>query len=246
MSKLVSYNGKTFWVTEQQAESLAVLEQTRKGGCAKINGYRPSTNVIEQPIYDLQVITRFNLGNLYKRKNEALANIRFTDVEKSLDNEPKLKVLDRDEKIRLFNERKNELIESMNKTLDGDRSDAHRQGHDRCYASVSDGVKVHYKTEKGADGTKDPILVDGFPVADSIMLSVLELNRHTVLKGSYKTVNSGAPKLMTNAIEKVLNARSVGLKMLSLKGDNFDSLRIDGAEFIREDFRQLAGDVLED
>jgi len=71
-----------------------------------------------------------------------------------------------------------------------------------------------------------PVLTNGYPTVSSIMVSFLELNRTVVKEGVYKTVNSGASVLMGNAINSLLNQRSVGIRKLSLKEDNFQSLTI--------------------
>ena len=61
----------------------------------------------------------------------------------------------------------------------------------------------------------------------------------TRVEGVRKVVNSKPPKLMSNAIESVLNKRSVGIKTLSLKEDNFERLVIDNEVVLREDVAGL-------
>ena len=153
--------------------------------------------------------------------------------------EPKLNKLPVSEQRKLFNERKQAMIDSMNKTLNDDRSDAHRQGHDRCYLHIAEGVKVNYVTEKGTDGLMHPVLDNGFPTVASIMVTYLENSKVTRVKGERKVVNSGAPVLMGNAIESLLNDRSVGLRTLSLKEGNFERLVIDSEVVLREDVAGL-------
>ena len=116
----------------------------------------------------------------------------------------------------------------------------HRQGHDRCYATITNGIKVHFVTEKNdEDGLMHPTTVNGYPVVDSIMINALFLNVTTITEGERKVVNSGAPVLMGNAISKVLNQRCVGIRTLSLKADNFEKVVIDHNAIIPENVKGL-------
>lgn len=227
-------NGKV-WASRQQADTLEALTLTRKGGFARLYGYKPASNYEVSPVQDIVLITRFSTEKLYARKRKALESITFDDVKAAIAREPKLKALTVTEQEALFNERLGDMVESLNKTLDGDRTDSHRQGHDRCYLNLAEGVKVNYVTEKGKDGLMHPVLTDGFPTVASVMLTYLENSKTTRVEGVRKVVNSKAPKLMSNAIESVLNKRSVGIKTASLKEDNFERLVIDGEVVLRED-----------
>jgi hypothetical protein len=231
-------NGKV-WATSQQADTLDALSQTRKGGFARLYGYRPASNYEVSPVQDIVMVTRFSTEKLYERKRKALNAITFADVAGTIDNAPKLSALSTKEQVELFNVRLQEMVASLSKTLDGDRSDAYRQGHDRCYLNIAEGVKVNFVTVKGSDGLMQPVLTDGFPTVASIMVTYLENSRVTRVDGVRKVVNSGAPKLMSNAIESVLNKRSVGLKTASLKEDNFERLVIDNEVVLSEDVAGL-------
>jgi hypothetical protein len=235
---IVVPNGKV-WASAQQAEALEALIQTRKGGFARVYGYKPTSDWDTSPVQDIVAITRFSTEKLYERKTKAVNGLTFADVKDAIAKNPKLKALSLTEQEALFNERKAMVVDSMAKTLDGDRDDAHRQGHDRCYLHLAPGVKVNYDTVKGKDGLMQPVLTDGFPTVASIMLSYLENSKVTRVEGVRKVVNSGAPKLMSNAIDSVLNKKSVALKMLSLKEDNFERLVIDGEVVLCEDVAGL-------
>lgn len=242
---LTDLNGQQFRATESQAEALESLSEARKGGIATVYGYTPTTGYVKDkyPVVDMQVLTRFSTENLYKRKMAALSDIRFSDVKPHIDADSVLAAMDEADLMALFNDRKAMEVASMNTTLSGDRSDAHRQGHDRCYARVADGVKVNFVTEK-VDGLMQPVLTDGLPTVASIMVSYLEINRTVREAGEYKTVNSGAPVRMSNIIAKVLNSRSVGLKMLSLKEDNFERLIVARKAYLPEDVATIPDDIL--
>lgn len=230
-------NGKV-WASPAQAESLKALTETRKGGFARVYGYKPTSDWETSPVQDIVLITRFSTEKLYERKMKAINALNFNDVEEAITKTPKLAALSVAAQYKLFDERKQMVLDSMEKTLDGDRSDAHRQGHDRCYLTLAEGVKVNYVTEKVA-GLQQPVLTDGFPTVESIMIAYLENSKTTRVAGVRKVVNSGTPKLMGNAIDNALNSKSVGLKYLSLKEDNFERLVIDGEVVLSEDVAGL-------
>lgn len=242
---LTDLNGQKFRATAEQAEALESLSVARQGGIATVYGYVATSGRVKPTVYDAQLITRFSVENLYKRKMAALSDLRFSDVKEFIDADPVLSKLSETELLTIFNTRKAKEVDSMNTTLSGDRSDAHRQGHDRCYARVTDGIKVHFVTEK-VDGIMQPVLTDGLPTVASIMVACLELNRNVREPGEYKVVKSGAPVLMSNAIAKVLNSRSVGLKFLSLKEGNFERLIVARKSYLPEDVQRIPSDILKD
>ena len=218
----VDTNGLNVWITQPQLDALKVLEVAQGGGCASIHGYIPTTGYSTYPVVDIQMLTRFSYPRLLNRKMDALKAIEFSDIPANVIPTDKLKGKT---ELEWFNARKEQEIVSMQKTLDNDRSDAHRQGHDRCYAHFATGISAHLDTVK-VDGIMQPVLTDGHPTVKSIMVSFLQLNRKVIVEGVYKSVNSGASVLMKNEINKVLNQRSVGIRKLSLKDDNFESLSI--------------------
>jgi hypothetical protein len=220
-------DGRKVRMTLKQANALEVLENAHGGGCAAVHGYVPSTGYIERPMVDIQMLTRFNYGRTLERKRAALEGISFSDIPANVVPSHKLKGKTPED---WFNARKQQELDSIDRTLEGVRNDAHRQGHDRCYIKFADGIKVHLETEKGTDGRMHPVLTDGLPTAKSIMVQHLELNRKTIQEGIRKTVNSGASVLMRNAINNLLNSRSTSVRTISLKDDNFDSLRISKTE----------------
>lgn len=226
---LMKHNGREFWATIQQAEFLSALKDTPRGGIGTVRGYKPKSDWLDVPTVNIQGIFRFNTERLYKRKIAALKAITFEDVAEGVAADPKLSVLSEDDARALFAERLAGQVASMEKTLSGDRNDSHREAHDLFYVGISEGVKVHLaSTKSDSDGLKHLVLIDGHPVADSIMVSYLELSREYIVPGTRKTVNSGAPVRMGNLIENALNSRSVGYRTLSLKPDNFESFAIGG------------------
>ena len=242
---LTDLNGQKFRATAEQAEALESLSVARQGGIATVYGYVATSDRVKPTVYDAQLITRFSVENLYKRKMAALSEIRFSDVRPFIDADHILSKLSETELLTIFNERKAKEVDSMNTTLTGDRSDAHRQGHDRCYARVADGVKVHFVTEKDKEsGLMEPVLTDGLPTVASIMVACLELNRNVREPGEFKVKKSGAPVLMSKAIEKALNKRSVGLKFLTLKESNFERLVVNRRSYLPEEVSGIPTDIL--
>lgn len=237
-----SVDGKEVWVTPAQAEAIDSLSEMQGGGCAALHGYIPSTGYVESPVIDIQMLTRFSYTRLIERKRDALEAITFSDVQDAIAKNEKLSALTVVKANEVFETRKAMQLASIEKTLDNDRSDAHRQGHDRCYATFGTGIKGHLVTEKVGD-LMQPVTLNGIPMLKSIMINYLELNRKVVKEGVRKPKpNSGAPVLMGNAISSLLNKRSVGFKTASLKEDNFDSLVMSKTEFLPED---VAPNVLE-
>lgn len=238
----ITDEGQKFWATKEQADAIETLSACRKGGLARVYGYVSKTGCVDgqYPLTDYTVLTRFSLFGLYERKIDQLNAIQYDDVADAVAKDPKLSVLPTAKLKTIFEERKAMEIASLQKTLDGVRDDARRQSHDRNYGRVADGVKVHFKTVKigkGADAETHPELLDGFPVCESIMLTCLEIAKDVRREGVYKVVNSGEPVRMSNCIAGLLNKRSVGLKTLSLKEDNFERLTIDRQTVIPEDIQ---------
>lgn len=237
---LYSNASTPFHCTAEQAATLDAIAQLRKGGIGTVHGYQPASGWVDRPIANIQGIFRFSTERLYQRRIDALDAVDFGTVADAIANNPKLAALATAKARDIFDERKAMLIASLQKTLAGDRSDSYRQGHDRCYATVSDGVKVHFVTEKDGSGIMQPITEsDGNPIMASIMLPIIELSRKYVREGTRKVVNSGPAVLMGNAIERALNSRSVSYRALSLKGDNFDRVALGGDVIVPEDVADL-------
>lgn len=241
MNNLVLYShaARPFYCTQAQAEVLDVVRDLNKGGIGTVHGYIPSTGYTEKPVLDIQVLTRFSTEKLYERKRSAVDALKFADVVDAIAKDKILSALPLADVRQQFDDRKAMVVESLSKSLDGDRSDGHRQGHDRCYIQIEQGVKVNLDCVKDADGIMQPVLHKGLPVAESVMLMVLELRRTVIKPGVRKVVNSGAPVRMGNAIDAVLNKRSIGIMSLSLKAGNFDKLvcshkTVDSAALLKE------------
>lgn len=235
---MIDCNGSKVWATREQADTLAMLEQTRKGGFARIYGYKATTDRTVPTVYDATVTTRFSYAALVERKRAALEALTLDDVRPFL--RGKALACDAATLEAEWTARKATEIASFEATANGDRSDAHRQGHDRCYLNVAAGVVVHYVTEK-VDGLMQPVLLDGFPMANSIMLNCLEVSRNVREAGEYKVVNSGVPVLISKAIKAAMKAKGVrSMNRVTLKEGNFERVAIDSNVVLPEDVVSLA------
>jgi hypothetical protein len=236
-----------FLCTKEQSDILDTLRELNRGGIGAVHGYVPTSGYDVSPELDLQIITRISTNALYERKIAALESIQFSDIASELAQHPKLAALTFREAEDLFNLRKQSNIDSMKKTLSGDRSGAAREGHDRNNISVCQGVKVNLEGTK-VDGAKVPTLYPApngkkLPKCESILLSYLEISRTIVKPGQLKVVNSGAPVLMSDLIESKLNKKSVGLKTLSLDPSKFKRIVVAKKEILKEDLVNATKDL---
>lgn len=115
---------------------------------------------------------------------------------------------------------------SILKTLSGDRSGAHREGHDRCSRSPLAGVTLDLVTEKREDGLMHPITNDkGEFIAKGLRLHGVVIQKAVITEGEKKVVNSGSKVLMDSIIEKAMNAKRVALRTFSLMDGKFEAVR---------------------
>lgn len=231
----ITHNGNTFNCSARQAAALDILMDTNGGGFATVHGYKSASS---GEIADISFISRFSMEKLYARKREALESMKVEDIIDGIRENPKIKALTVDALWTAFDERKAALIESIDKTDAGDRSDAHRQAHDRNYAHLVPGVKVNYVTENKG-GLQIPVLdADGIPTVASIMLSIIQVSKVVKEEGTHKVVNSGVPVILSNAMDRKL-PKSCKIKTISLKDDNFESLTIGGEELLPSMFKGI-------
>ena len=236
--QLMEVNGEKLWVSRKQFGTLGVLQATRKGGCASVIGYRPTTGYVEgeSPVQDIQFISRFSTEALYERRREALEALDFATVAPKVTTDPKLAIMPFAEVQNLFESRRADEIASIEKTQAGDRSDSRREAHDRCYRPFAPGIVLHLKTAK-RNGIMEPVYgPDGEHfVVGSIMLGAIFLNVTTREEGTRKVVNSREPKRMSNIITAAIAQPGTVYRRLALKDDNFDELRIDGEAIVPEE-----------
>jgi hypothetical protein len=224
-------SNREVWIATADYNFLSQAADAPKGGFATAIGYKPKTNIITQPVYNLNFISRFSTHKFYARKIDQIKSIKFEDVAHALTG-PKFAQFNDDEKRQLFQDCKEGMILSMNKSIGGVVDSAQRAAHDLFYVQFSQGVKCHLKTEDGKDG-KQLVLLEGLPIVNGVMLNILEVGRKVIEAGSYKTVNSGPKVLMDNAIEKAL-PKTAQLKTLTFNPDNHEALKIGGEVYEAE------------
>lgn len=237
--QLATFNGHSFHATRAQIEALETLASTNGGGIAVVHGYVSESDRITPETADITFISRFSVTRLYERRIKALESLTYEQCEPHMhDSCRATRAHEIPGVIKAFNDRREFMIASCRKTLAGDRSDAHRQGHDRCYTRVTEGVRVNFKTVPDAQGIKQPVTLDGHPIAETILVDMIEISKRVTVPGEYKKKKSGVPVLMENAMMAVL-PKSVKFKCLSLKENNFERLTIGGHEMLPEEFKGI-------
>lgn len=223
---IVTIAGRQVHISETQNDALEVFALMNHGGFGTAVEYKPTTNYVEVPTVNIQFISKFSVAKLYERRLEALQGIAFCDI---VCDHPKLAALSKLDQQAMFSQCIAAMVDSMRKTLIGDRDDAHRQAHDKFYVNHSQGVKCHLETTDGPEGT-ELVLTDGLPTVASIMLNVIEIGRKVIVPGKKKVVNSGPKVLMDNAIAAVWGKRTLHMQTLSLKPHNHKCVRMGGEE----------------
>lgn len=235
-------NGTTVNITADQMDRVTTL-QAAHHGFAAIMGYVSTTGRVTPETANYVIQSKFSTQRVRDNNVAALREITVDDLDLTdwVPNKGKNACDTAEEQFELCVKL---LLDSIEKTNSGDRSDAHRQGHDCNYLRVCSGVKIHYVTDfvKNEEGksVKRPVLdKDGVPTVKSIMVEGLVHDRKVVTKGEYKKVNSGSKVLMDNAIKRVWNRRRNNLVTFVLTDDKFESVKI-GGEWIES----VAGKVL--
>lgn len=225
---VLTFDTRKVRVTDAQATAIATLAGTAKGGFACIKGYKPSTNVIKQPVFDITMISRISYERLCERKLNALDTITFDQVKPILSQFPALTKMSESDQRKLFEKRLQFMIGQVE--ANRDRSSAQHEAHRRNYVTIAQGIVGHLVCER-IDGIQVPVRdSNGLFTLDHIMIAGLPVEKRTVVEGSYKVVNSRAPTLMSKAIERLLPKVSTKYRRYSLKDDNFDSVAISHAQ----------------
>jgi hypothetical protein len=220
MNVITASNGVDFLATGAITSALSVLSSMPRGGFATARNYVSESGRVEAQVADMSFISRFSGYNRTQKELDALQSLDLSTV--SFENRDVLGVA------------LAELVASKKKTLSGDRSDNRRKSHDTFYAPICEGVKVHLKTEK-IDGETRLVKIGGLPVAKSVNVMAIEINRNVKVAGEYKKVNSRPKTLAKKAIEKAIRTKVLPLRSLSLQEGKFDSLAIGGTTISDKD-----------
>lgn len=223
----------TFHASNKVVKALAQLMEA-KLGFATIHGYKPTTNWATVPVQDINFNFGFLTSRLYKAQREAVSTMTLADLDskmltKWIPSKGKDSFATAEEQ---FDHCKEKMIGTIGASLTGELDNAHTEAHTECYCTVRNSIKVHFVTEtiELEDGrkVKRPVLGDdGLPTVASILIPYLERHTTTIVEGVRKEVKSGSKVLMDKAIEYSL-PKSLKFRMVSLKEDNFDDLKMSG------------------
>lgn len=238
--KLVDAYGVEFWATKAQQSALATIQKAGNGRFISVLGYTPTTGYVKDkcPTKDYTLLSNISVKRLYERKIEALEAITFDMVKGKAKENEKLAEKSDSELEEIFNARKAMELKSLKKSLDGTLDNAHTQAHERNYANFGKGTVVKFVTEK-VDGKQIPVLTDGLPTAQDVIITGTVIQDKVIVEGERKKVNSREPVLMSNVIKSFLNNRSVGLQRWSLKPDRFKEVRLDSGIVLSDDLKEL-------
>jgi hypothetical protein len=199
--------------------ALTALDSLGNNAFTKINGYTSESGKVADYLIRAATATE----SVYTSTVEELKAVKFEDLD--LTNWVPLKGKN------AFNNAKDQFeycinckIATLEKTISGDRSGSHREGHDRCSRSPRAGVTVDLVTEKVGD-IKVPVQTsEGLFVAAGVRLHGVVMSENVIVEGEKKVVNSGSKVLMDNAIDKVLNRKRTDLRTFSLNEGKFGSI----------------------
>lgn len=235
---VVTLSGRQVNIDPNTLETLNTLDACRNGGFATVHRYVSGTSdpkCVKEKVATINFVSKFHYHRLVQRWLDRLETITIEDIDTS--NE---KFVGKNVK-ELFDSAKAKLVESYKATLNGDREDGYRQGHDRCYVHSSTGIKCHLVTEDGiVDGRKVKVPVldsEGRPTVASIMVSVLEVSQTVFDHGEWKPTNSKPETIMKDLIESKAQERILKLKMLALKNGNFEKLTMDQETVVPDDVK---------
>lgn len=219
MLETITVDGRTLRIDPQLKAAVEKLRGAK--GFAYLHKYQCGNGGVR----DFCINTGQSVRDLYRRRIDQLEAISFGDFLRACHDESLL-TTSAVELLTQFDERKERLIQSYEKTIAGDRSDNHRRAHDVFYATVSPGVVLHLQTEQDWGG--DTVLVrdNGLPIVESIMLAGSVINEKVHVPPVYKPVKHGVPVKISKVLDSMVNKRSVSYKRFSLKPDKFESLSV--------------------
>lgn len=196
-------------VTDSIAKVIDAINETGRGqfGFIKnhVSGEVGKDKCIRPKVSDMWFLTNPRYDRWLARKREAVTAL---DVETVAARSSKLwdKMREKAGKnadiTALFEKAKKEILDSVAKTEAGDRSDGHREGHDRCYVRLGN-VTIHLATAPDSNGLMAPVRDErGRMIAEGCMLPFYAIKRVYSDEGEYGKVDSRALTLMKKAIEK--------------------------------------------
>ena len=240
-TRTVSYEGGQVEVamSESAAKVIDAINETQRGSFGYVQDFnsgkvgedkceRPSVSNIwflSNPRYDKSVarmvasVTALDLAAVSERSGGLWQKMRDKATAGKKD------------VTALFDTAKTNILTSLAKTEAGDRSDALRQAHDRCYVRL-DKVTIHLATAPDAAGIMQPILNEnGLMVVDGAMLPFYPIQRVYADKGKWGETDSRALTLMQDAIRlatKLPTFKRISMARLNFTRITFNSQTIYG------------------
>lgn len=216
-------------VSDSIAKVIDAVNETGRGqfGFIKnhVSGEVGKDKCIRPKVSDMWFLTNPRYDRYLARKREAITGL---DVSKVSEKAGKLwdKVREKAGKdadiTALFEKAKKDILDSAAKTEAGDRSDGHREGHDRCYVRLGN-VTIHLATATDTNGLMTPVRDErGRMVAEGCMLPFYAIKRVYSDEGEYGKVDSRALTLMKKAIEKATGLHD--FKTFNLSKANFTTI----------------------
>ena len=220
----ITINGTTFLAPNGLSQAIETINEAPKGSFATIHAYESKGS---GSVDNINFQSRFSYLNYNEKKANALKELTLDQVEIK---DEKLLALSQDKLEDQFKTCVDKMLASIEKTKEGDRSDSHREAHDKFYLNVGTGVKIKFRTME-VGGETHLVKQNGLPIANNLQLAFMERSKKNLVPGTYKKVNSGPKVLMDKAIAKALKKHyKVGTyKTLSLD-NNFKTLKIGGEE----------------
>lgn len=217
-------DGRKVAVSPAIASVIETLTNLSANAFCAIDGYKTADGKVSN--YLVRAAT--GTESVYSSKMAELSALSFADLPaeklaKWIPSKGKNSFASAEEQ---FNFCKSAMLTSMEKTLSGNRDDAHRQGHDRCSVQIRAGVTLDLLTEEGADGLKHPVQTnEGELLADKIRLHAVVMREEVLEEGERKVVNSGSKVLMDKVIESCLPSTKTALRTFSLDDGKFQAVR---------------------
>ncbi len=227
----VTYNGNSgieVNISSELAETLNMIKDVKGGQFAfveeHVSGVIGENKCVKPYVSSILFHVRPNYRKYLKVKKANITGITLDDIDITPEIVNKTKDIQAD-----FEAAKNQLIESIDKSIDGDtESDGYRIGANLCYAHYK-GYRLHLTTastkEDGKTVQRPVTAENGLFTVNSIMLPFYTVNRKDIENGEWLPTNSRVITLIKNQIEKKI--RVYAWKNFSLGKGNFKEFHID-------------------
>ena len=227
---LYEIRGRSIWMTDTHAQLTHALSRAGCGQFAVAKGYISETDRELPEVADINFKIRTYTTNEYQRIIEHLEQLSVKDLDFSEIPEDPIKVVKIAERIR------KQEIQNYKQTINRPRKLNPRFNPDNTYHMVTNGVKLNLISDEQIIKSPQknlifrkriPVLVNGYPVAHSTLLKMIENGRRIIIEGKYKPI---AHRLET-CIKQVIQSSyspSWRIKFLTLRSGKFESINFGG------------------